>query len=349
MPDSACGRRAAAVGCGGADERAVVPPGPAARRQPGAARRPRRRPGRRVLPVFVLDDALRRPSGAPRLAFLYRCLRALDDALDGRLVVLRGEPENVVPARRRARSGAASVHVAADFGPYGRDRDERVAGALPDGVELVRDRLAVRGRAGPGAQGRRHARSGCTRRSTGPGGGTAGAAPAGSGGAGVSWLTGVDRDRRADGPGPAGRRCGCRRPARRPRWSGGRDFRDSALRGYADDRDRPDRPGTSRLSAHLKYGTVHPRTLLADLAGRPGRAPRRSARSWPGGSSTRTCCGTEPESARACLNPPFRRWRSTPAPDRLRRLGGRAAPATRSSTPGCGSCGPRPGCTTGCG
>ena len=30
------------------------------------------------------------------------------------------------------------MHVAADFGPYGRERDERVASALPGGVELVR-------------------------------------------------------------------------------------------------------------------------------------------------------------------------------------------------------------------
>jgi deoxyribodipyrimidine photo-lyase len=90
-----------------------------------------------VLPLFVLDDALRGPSGAPRLAFLYRCLRALDDALDGRLVVLRGRPEDVLPRVVRD-IGASSVHVAADYGPYGRERDERVAAALPDGVAMVR-------------------------------------------------------------------------------------------------------------------------------------------------------------------------------------------------------------------
>jgi deoxyribodipyrimidine photo-lyase len=37
------------------------------------------------------------------------------------------------------------------------------------------------------------------------------------------------------------------------------------LQSYATDRDRPDKPGTSRMSAHLKFGTVHPRTLAADL------------------------------------------------------------------------------------
>jgi deoxyribodipyrimidine photo-lyase len=44
-------------------------------------------------------------------------------------------------------------------------------------------------------------------------------------------------------------------------------FRDERLPGYADGRDRPGTNGTSRMSAYLKYGCIHPRTLLADLAG----------------------------------------------------------------------------------
>ena len=48
------------------------------------------------------------------------------------------------------------------------------------------------------------------------------------------------------------------------RW---RAFRDGGLDGYQEQRDRPDLAGTSGLSAHLKYGEIHPRTLLADLAG----------------------------------------------------------------------------------
>ncbi|HEX7826950.1 MAG TPA: deoxyribodipyrimidine photo-lyase, partial [Mycobacterium sp.] len=42
-------------------------------------------------------------------------------------------------------------------------------------------------------------------------------------------------------------------------------FVSSALEDYAGDRDRPDRDGTSRMSAHLKFGTIHPRTMAADL------------------------------------------------------------------------------------
>src|ERR1700743_334560 len=92
-----------------------------------------------VVPLFVLDDELRKPSGAPRVAVMYRTLRALDAQLGehgGALVVRRGKPENVVPAVARE-AGASSVHISADFGPYGRARDERGEGA-PGDVPLVR-------------------------------------------------------------------------------------------------------------------------------------------------------------------------------------------------------------------
>ena len=92
-----------------------------------------------VCALFVLDDALRKPSGAPRIAFLYRTLRALDADLrekGGRLLVRRGKPESVVPKLVKEIS-ASAVHISEDFMPYGRARDERVADALGD-VYLVR-------------------------------------------------------------------------------------------------------------------------------------------------------------------------------------------------------------------
>jgi deoxyribodipyrimidine photo-lyase len=54
-------------------------------------------------------------------------------------------------------------------------------------------------------------------------------------------------------------------------------FLDSGLAEYDEHRNRPDLPGTSRMSAYLKWGAVHPRTLLADLARRSGDAVDRSA------------------------------------------------------------------------
>ena len=82
-----------------------------------------------VVGLFVLDPALLRPAGAARVAFLYRCLRSLDESLGGRLVVRTGDPVEVVP-QVAFEADAGTVLVSADFGPYGRRRDHDVAGAL---------------------------------------------------------------------------------------------------------------------------------------------------------------------------------------------------------------------------
>ena len=49
---------------------------------------------------------------------------------------------------------------------------------------------------------------------------------------------------------------------RKPSWHA---YRTSDLPGYPDDRDRPDLDRTSRMSVYLKWGCIHPRTMLADL------------------------------------------------------------------------------------
>jgi deoxyribodipyrimidine photo-lyase len=267
-----------------------------------------------VLPLFVLDDALRRPSGAVRLAFLYRSLRALDEALGGRLVVLRGRPENVVPRVAREIE-ASSVHVAADFGPYGRERDERVAAGLADGVPLVRtgSPYAIapgRVRKDDGTPfrvftpfhraWRRHGWRG----------------PADSAGARVRWLTGVDSTGvPADPDLPAGLALPeAGEAAALHRWV---EFRESALAGYADYRDRPDLPGTSRLSVHLKYGTAHPRTLLADLAGRTGQGAETFRKELAWREFYADVLWQEPRSARECLNTTFAALRLDSDQDRF--------------------------------
>jgi len=99
---------------------------------------------RDVLGVFVADDALLKPSGTPRRHFLAGCLDELSTSIDGRLLVVHGPPETVIP-RLAADIGAESVHVSADYGPYGRTRDERVGKALQDReIEFVATGSAMR-------------------------------------------------------------------------------------------------------------------------------------------------------------------------------------------------------------
>jgi deoxyribodipyrimidine photo-lyase len=56
-----------------------------------------------------------------------------------------------------------------------------------------------------------------------------------------------------------------------------RDFLQNVARGYAGERDRPDRPGTSRLSPHLRFGEISPRQVWHAArfaaADDPGLAP----------------------------------------------------------------------------
>jgi deoxyribodipyrimidine photo-lyase len=267
-----------------------------------------------VLPLFVLDDALRTPSGPPRLAFLYRCLRSLDDALGGRLVVLRGRPENVLP--RVARSiEASSVHIAADFGPYGRERDERVSAALPDGVSLVRTGSPYAVAPGRVRKDddtpfrvytpfyRAWLRHGWR-------------APAESTGADVRWLAGVDSTGIPKDPDlPAGLALpDAGEAAGLARWA---EFRESALRAYQEARNRPDRPGTSRLSVHLKYGTVHPRTLLRDLKGHSGEGAETFRKELAWREFYADVLWQQPRSARECLNPAYRGLELDSSADRL--------------------------------
>jgi deoxyribodipyrimidine photo-lyase len=88
----------------------------------------------RVVPVFVLDDALLhgRFASSPRTAFMLGCLRALDEALRERgsgLVVRRGRPERELAALAEE-VGAQAVLWTSDVAPYARARDGRVTAAL---------------------------------------------------------------------------------------------------------------------------------------------------------------------------------------------------------------------------
>ena len=100
--------------------------------------------------VFVVDPALWRPAGPVRRAYLARSLRALDESLGGRLVVLHGQPGDVLPALAR-RGQAPSIHVAADFGPYGAARDVAVAQRLEAAGHAAGPHRARRTRSRPDA------------------------------------------------------------------------------------------------------------------------------------------------------------------------------------------------------
>lgn len=245
--------------------------------------------GGAVIPVFVLDGVLRDRAGAPRLAFLYRTLRVLEEQTYGRLLILAGSPAEVLGRAAQA-SGATAVHISADTGPYGRRRDASVQHALASrGVDLIRTGSPyavtagrVRGPSGAGYQVFSPFYRAWQRHGWRPPADSAPAVEAMTDG-GLDSV-GIPDDPPLDGvrlP-PAGE------PAALAAW---RAFRAEGLSAYAGRRNLTEPGATSGLSAYLKYGCIHPRTLLADAdadadahaedaAGRAGVESYRAELAW---------------------------------------------------------------------
>ncbi|MFQ1003554.1 cryptochrome/photolyase family protein [Modestobacter sp. SSW1-42] len=252
-----------------------------------------------VLPVFVFDDRLYGPSGDPRRTFLLDCLADLREQTGGALVFRNGDPAQVLP-RLVEELGAVSVHVTADAGPYGRRRDTAVEQALGD-VPLVRT-----GSPYLVAPGRVVKNDGTPFKVFTPFSrawrehGWHEPAPRPDD---VPWATDVpseDPPPRPDLDGvllpPAGEAAGL------DAWS---RFRDERLLGYAEGRNTPGTNGTSRMSAYLKYGCVHPRTLVADLAAHDegGESVRRYTDELAWRDFYADVLWHRPDSARAYLKP----------------------------------------------
>jgi deoxyribodipyrimidine photo-lyase len=89
----------------------------------------------RVIPLFILDDALldSRYSSEKRTAFLFDGLRALDRDLRVRasgLILRRGTPVSVL-RELMEETGASRIFAEHDFSPYAKSRDDRIGNQLP--------------------------------------------------------------------------------------------------------------------------------------------------------------------------------------------------------------------------
>jgi deoxyribodipyrimidine photo-lyase len=227
-----------------------------------------------VLPLFIDDAALREPSGANRLHFLAASLRSLDRSMGGRLVVRSGDPVRVLK-ELAGEIEAASVVATADFGPYGRRRDERVERELDSdhfSVSFLDSPYAVP----PGT---------ITTKADTPykvftpffRAWTEHGRPQPSPTPEVDWVTGPATEGIPDAPEvtadlpPAGEDAA----AERLDW-----FLDGPVHDYRECRNDPGIDGTSRLSPYLKWGTLHPRQILARLGRSSGEDVFRSEIAW---------------------------------------------------------------------
>ena len=252
--------------------------------------------------LFVLDPRLWGPAGDVRRAWLVRSLTALDESLGGCLLVRHGDPVTLVPEVAAA-AGASTVHVAADFGPYGATRDRAVEATLAQsGRPLVRTGSAYAVSPGrvlkadetPYRVYTPFHRAWCA---------LGWRAPAADPERWPHWRLDDNGPLSCDGIPEAplgislpdvGERAALRR------WD---EFRHSGLSGYDDNRNRADLAGTSSLSAHLRWGEIHPRTLLADLDDSPAHTVFRKEIAWR--EFYADVLHHTPASARTWLNPRF--------------------------------------------
>ncbi len=243
--------------------------------------------GAEVVPVFVIDPTFA-SSGAPRLAYLNEVLHSLDASIrehsGSGLVVRHGDPVEVIPALA-SEVNADTVFVSRDYAPYGRRRDSTVQAALG------RDDRHLKGVGSPYAV----APSSVTKDD-----GTPYAVftpfskvwrrigwdlPLDSPSDDFNWsgdgVHDIESEPIGDGPDPGIDLPAAGEGAAHDLWAA---FLPDGVDDYPDRRNLPAIEGTSKLSPALKWGTIHPRQLLADLdasgAGPTGHTVFSSELAW---------------------------------------------------------------------
>ncbi|MEO5678095.1 MAG: deoxyribodipyrimidine photo-lyase [Acidimicrobiales bacterium] len=252
--------------------------------------------GEPVVALFVSDPALTAPSGLPRLAFLAGCLRSLDEATGGNLVVRRGRPADAVSALADE-VGAGVVHVSADFGPYGTGRDDAVEAALAGSgrrLERVGSPYAVepgtvrKGDGEPFKVFTPYLRSWRSH----------GWSPPEPVPPGLVWAAGVPTDGIPPAP-----EVSARLPP--PGEAAAAARLDAFLAGpaatYDTRRDAPAADATTHLSPYLKYGCIHPRQILDRLGRSQAHEKLRSELAWR--EFYADVLWHQPETARRSLQP----------------------------------------------
>jgi len=229
-----------------------------------------------VTPLFVLDPIFFERSGAPRLAFLLRNLRELNRSMGGVLVVCSGNPVDVVAAVAQE-VGATVVYAAKDFAPYGRSRDKLVGAALHKiGAQLrsVGSAYAVEpGRVRKADDTPYAVFTPFSKTWLSKGWQEPLAHPK------VVWHGAPIVVSEAI---PADPHCDATLPpaGEYAAWNMWEAFRDTALHRYNETRNNPDVNGTSQLSAYLRFGVLHPRSLLAELGDSKAHSVFRSELCW---------------------------------------------------------------------
>ena len=211
-----------------------------------------------TLLLFVLDPAISKRAGEYRQAYLADSLRKLNERVGGKLAVVVGHPATVIPDVIK-RYGVTSVHAASEYAPYGVEASAKLVKSKVE-IHYTGSNYAV-------APGRVQKPDGTNYRVF---------TPFYKAWVNHGWRKPAESPKEMnlvapmpgdqefpDWQGPAGitlQEAG--ELAAIERWKA---FSKSHVDEYDEMRNVPGVPGTSRMSPHLRWGEIHPRTLLANL------------------------------------------------------------------------------------
>ena len=230
--------------------------------------------GDEIVAVFILDPKLIKATGTKRLAYMAASLRSLDESLNNKLHVCVGDQVEVLNELKK-KYDATSVHISAEYEPYGAARDARIEAA---GMELTRtgSPYAV-------APGRVKKPSDATNYRV--------YTPFYRGWLTHGWRAPVaaPKEIKAVTPDAKNRNFptwqapeGTQIPVAGEKAAHDRfkKFKAHGLDTYDETRNFAGIDGTSKMSAHLKWGEIHPRTLLAGLGENKAHDTFRKEIAW---------------------------------------------------------------------
>ena len=226
--------------------------------------------GSPVLPVFILDPRLLAQPAQNRQRFLFSGLRQLDEELrqrGSRLLIRRGLPEEVLPALV-AESRASAVFAEEDYTPFAGRRDARLAKEIPlklvVGVTVHHPSAVIKADGSPYTVFTPFSKAWKALPVSRPLPAIPTRFPA------APVLTGEILPETEENPYfSAGEAQAERRLM---------DFLNSGVFSYADDRNRLDLEGTSRLSPYLRFGMISARRAAALTMEQILQAPNPVAR-----------------------------------------------------------------------
>ena len=212
-----------------------------------------------VIPLFILDKTQIKEAGAKLLAYMAQSLRSLDESLGNNLHIIEGDQVEVLTALIK-KYDVEEVHISAEYERYGAERDARVEAA---GIKLVRTGspyAVTPGRVLKPSDGTPYKVYTPFYRAWRTHGWRAPAKTPKS----MKFVQPTSEYRNfPDFPLPKG--VEIIKAGEAAALSRFKEFTKKGLDTYDENRNFAAIDGTSKMSSYLKFGEIHPRTLLENL------------------------------------------------------------------------------------